>query len=162
MLDSGIDFFHLLKVLFVLLISTSAISIYFKVRFETALPLTISSIVIVFYIFGIFLNLKLALLFLYCLIPIFFIYVIYQVKRNNNVLRKIISPGLLIYSIWILVTYYIYKNQTVIHHDDFSHWFLAISNSYNLDQIPIGIKSNVVYQDYPPGTTILAYILLKI
>jgi hypothetical protein len=162
MLDSGIDFFHLLKVLFVLLISTSAISIYFKVRFETALPLTISSLVIVFYLFGIFSNLKLGLLCLYCLIPIFFIYVIYQVKRNNNVLKKIFSPGLLIYSIWILVTYYIYKNQIVIHHDDFSHWFLAIRNSFNLDQIPIGLKSNVVFQDYPPGTTILAYILLKI
>jgi hypothetical protein len=162
MLDSGIDFFHLLKALFVLLISTSAISIYFKVKFETALPLTISSLVIVFYIFGIFSNLKLGLLFLYCLIPIFFIYVIYQVKRNNNVLKKIITPGLLLYSIWILVTYYIYKNQTVIHHDDFSHWFLAIRNSYNLDQIPIGINSNVIFQDYPPGTTILAYILLKI
>lgn len=135
---------------------------FLQIKFESGLPSTISLIVFILYFFGIFSNLILGFYILLVFPFIVFIVGTYLLKNIPIHIRNIFTPGMAIYTTWILTVFYIYGNQILIHHDDLNFWGLTIKNSLAIDSIGNGPGTNSGYNDYPPASSLLAYFFGKI
>jgi hypothetical protein len=155
-------FYSFLKIFFSLLICTLPIIRLFNVKFEIALPVAISLIVFIFYFFGIFFNLEIGLNFLFFIIVFACLIILSNfLKNKKEFFKKIFTPGLLIYFIWLLITYIYYNEQPVSLHDDIHHWWKADINAFKLNSLPVGEKvSNIPH--YLPGVSLFSYFILKI
>lgn len=134
----------------------------FKIKFEEALPTTISLIVIWLYFFGLIGYLNTGFYVLSVVIATTAPACLYFSQSFKNILKNTLTPGFFIYIIWLLLVFLTYSNLNITHHDDFSHWGLASKNTYLLNAIAVGDKANTIFQDYPPGTALLSYWLLKL
>lgn len=145
-----------------LIMATIPIICRFKIKFEEALPTAISSIVIWLYFFGIAGILKVGFYSLLIVIAASTLICLYFSSEYKKVLKNTLTPGFFIYIIWLFLVFLNYSDLNLTHHDDFSHWGLASKNTYILDAIAVGDKANTIFQDYPPGTALLSYFLLKV
>lgn len=147
-----------------LMVATMSLVSRFKIRFEEALPSTISFIVIWLYCFGIVGLLSAGLYILWGLILASGVITWYLDGRGGikaNVFNTL-TPGFFVYLLWLIWVFVQYSEANVNHHDDFSHWALAAKNTFILNAIAVGPDANTIFQDYPPGTALLAYFLLKL
>lgn len=162
------DFHNFLFTDFCLILaSLFSVALFFvakmKLRIEEALPLSTLSIVAFLYIFGIFDLLKIGFHILNFSILFLLIWGIFLARKEKKIFAEnFFSPGLLIYTLWCLAIYLLYGNSSFSHHDDFNHWALVSKNTFSLDAIAVGQKSNTLYQDYPPATALMQYWISKI
>jgi hypothetical protein len=159
------DHFTLLDFSIILIILTIAnipLIYRFKIKFEEALPTTISLIVIWLYFFGLVGYLKMGFYGLLVVVSAVSLACLSFSNGFKNIIRNTLTPGFFIYIVWLLVVFLAYSTQGLTHHDDFSHWGLANKNTYILDAIAVGSRANTAFQDYPPGTALFSYFLLKV
>lgn len=161
-LTTTFSFLNFLAILTLLMLATVPLILRFKIKFEEALPTAISLIVIWLYISGLAGILSFGFYSLIAIIVITSCACFLLGVKYDDVVRNSFTPGFFIYVIWMLVVFLIYSNQNLTHHDDFSHWGLANKNTYMLDAIAVGSRANTVFQDYPPGTALFSYFLLKV
>ena len=84
----------------ILIINTIFITTKLKNKIETNIAITIISMIIIVYIFGLFNQLKYGVLLLAIITSINFIYDIYYLIKNRKNIKlkdKIITPGMIVY-----------------------------------------------------------------
>lgn len=154
------DFLLILSLLFC---GTSFVVAKAKVRFEEALPVTVSAIVLSLYLCGIFEILKWGFFAINIILIGLFIAGIIIAKKDLKIFcYNFFTPGFLIYILCCFIIAIFSNYAAILHHDDINHWALAAKNTFILDAIGIGERSNVSYPDYPPATALFAYWLLKL
>jgi len=154
-------FYSFLKIFLSLFLCTLPIIKIFNVKFEIAIPITISLIVFIFYFFGLFFNLEIGLYFLYFILFFFYFILFINFQNKKEFYKKIFTPGLLIYFIWLLIIYIYYHQQPISLHDDILHWWKSDINAFKLNSLPAGEKVSSL-PHYLPGVSLFSYFILKI
>ena len=156
-------------ILFVMIFSLSLpISNFFKRKIETAIPISLISIIILIYITGLFdnLNLGVKIVQIIFILTLFYnvLFIIKSIKNKTikEEMKRIITPGLCIYIGLFLILIIINHNRIFENYDEFNHWALIIKNMYINNTYGTIENSIVTFNEYPPFTAIFQYLFLKI
>ena len=77
-------------------------------------------------------------------------------KKDKNV-RDLVSPGLLIYGIFVLLILMNCRGIRLARWDEFSHWGLAAKDMFYSDSFAKHFDSTVILKSYPPVATLMEY-----
>jgi hypothetical protein len=129
---------------------------------EETLLWSISSLIVLLYAFSLIKVLQFAT---YCLFGIgLFLLLLNIVMCRNDVkqLKKVfLSPGILTFILGSLFIWIKYRDYTYASWDEFSHWGFAIKQMFSLNGL-VGPHDALRFKDYPPGTALFQYFVLKI
>ena len=88
---------------FTITIISIVIALRLKIRTEQAIPITVIGMIIIVYLTGIIGNLEIGIILIYIILLISIIYMIYYLIKNrktkSELIKKYISPAILIYGI---------------------------------------------------------------
>lgn len=152
----------------IIFINASFCSIFVKKRIEETMPISIVGMILVIYITGLFDNLRLGVILVNILTIIetiiMLFYIVKQDKLNNmkEVIRRIITPGLLVYTILYLVSVILSKGRIFEVIDEFNHWGLVVKNMFMYNTYGTNAESVITYNEYPPFTAIFQFLFIAI
>ena len=148
-------------------IISSVLAIKLKKRIEETVPISIVSMILIVYVFGLFNNLALGVIVLEIIATISAIYFIKLIiqnvknKKGKELTQNLLTPGILIYVILIVISIIANKNRVLELYDTFNHWGLVVKNMFITNNY--GTTGNIIsYNEYPPFTGTFQYILLKL
>lgn len=150
-----------LILIFLILLSPS---IFYIIKhnktFEKILPLTIFSIILIIYVFGLLNLLKLGFYIVIMLSLIYYILSIkelYKQKNFKNLLKKLFTPGFVIWCIFYFLLFLFYKNRMLANWDEFTHWGDVVKMMYNNNVFSTNPISLSAAKTYPPNMAIWQY-----
>lgn len=155
-------------IVWIILIFSSASFYYATVknnRFEEILPITTLSIILILYILGLFEQLKWGMPTIYTVTVAFYIFGIMSIIKKKNfkqTLENMITPGYLLFLLFLAFFYITGYNKMYFFWDDFSHWGSAVKSMYFLDALSTNPASNLTFASYPPGSTLFEYFFMKV
>lgn len=150
----------------IILVFASILTIIFKKKIEQTIPISVVVIVLIIYIAGIFDNLKIGvtiveILAVFSVSAIINILLIYKENRKE-ILKKIFTPGLIVYIILSLIFIFSNKGRIFENLDEFNHWGRIIKNMFLYNTFGVNQESIVLYNEYPPFTAVFQYLFLSI
>ena len=152
--------------MFLLILLTAPFALVFRTRrFEELLPISLFFVILVLYLFGIFQQLRagaMAVLVLAVAGSLFFLYrVVFH--RDADVLKRFLSPGLLAYAFMGLGAFLLTSGlSAMVDNDNFDHWALVVKNMVLLNGLGNASGSTVVFQSYPPGSSLVQSWLMLV
>lgn len=144
------------------------ISNFIKRKIEMAIPIAVISMTLIVYISGLFNNLSIGVKVIELIAIGVAIYnCIYIIRNIRNkqiklVLKRIVTPGLLVYVALFLIFIIINHGRIFEDYDEFSHWGTIVKNMFFYNQYGTMENSVVTFNEYPPFIACFQYILLKI
>ena len=151
-----------LLLLYFLLSGALFLSIRFKHKIETTIPTWICITIIVLYIFGLFGGLKIGVYAVVGMSVLGFGYAVYSFFRDKKEsLSTIFTPGMAVYFILFLLSWWGSNGRILTRWDEFSHWGLTVKNMYLLNAFSNHPASTVIFQDYPPATALFQYLFTQ-
>ena len=148
----------------VVIINSIFITIKLKNRIEINIPISIMSMIIIVYVFGLFNKLVYGVLLLAIISGINFIYDIYYLikyRKEIEIKKVFITPGIVIYILLGIIFIIFNKGIVFREYDEFSHWGLIVKNMFEFGNF--GTDNTIIqYSEYPPFIPIFQYILLMI
>lgn len=156
---------YFILALSLLLLITISIVVASDLKFDLVLPITFFSVILVAYIMGL-LGLLRWLNLIVLLVTLLFVIMagihVFQHKLKLSVLlRKVITPGFIVFFILVGLTLYTTRGLLFTGWDEFSHWGLVVKNMVSLDTFASGAASTTMFKDYPPATALLQYYFLS-
>lgn len=157
-----------LIILGIILIYSTMQTIIFKKKIEETIPIAIIEIILIIYFAGIFDNLKIGIKIveILAIIQLICILIIFCKQKEKDVviesLKRIATPGLVVYSVIFFICIYINKGRIFTDYDEFNHWARIIKNMYIYNTYGTNAESIVVFNEYPPLTAIFQYFFLEI
>ena len=121
--------------LFVFLLSGALfLSIRLKQKIEATVPTWIFITIIVIYMFGLFGRLKIGLYAVIGFAVLAFVYSVYSLLRyKKDSLSNILTPGLAVYFLLFILSWWGGNGRMFTRTDEFSHWGLTVKNMYLLN-----------------------------
>ena len=159
------EFILMFIIIYVLSIAISQI---LNKKIDLIIPITIVSIVLVIYIFGIFNKLTIGMIALKFITIISVLFIIYKIIKNKkdktikDFFKNILTPGILIYILFIITNILLNKNRLLEFYDNFNHWALIVKNMYLYNGYGTIENSIISFNEYPPFTATFQYILLNL
>ena len=152
---------------FMLLLFSGSIFLFqfYKLRIESTLPICCTLIVFISFIFGLFGLLNLVIYVLLIIGFVLYLLVVYSVIKNQEIkylLKKLFTPGLVIYYILCCVFIITTKGKLFSTWDEFSHWGDIVKVMSTLDDFGTNSSSMSIFPSYPPGMALFQYVLEKI
>lgn len=89
-----------------------------------------------------------------------FIYEVnYQIKTKNITLliKKYITPGIILYAVMLLFFLIHLKDQRFIHYDNFSHWGVIVKSLIMNKAVFNANESIITFNSYPPGSALFIF-----
>lgn len=132
-------------------------------RFEIALPISFSSIIIMAFIFGLFNILPLFKYFLILLLIFIIVFYIKQYKKNHEIfkttLNNFFDSGFIIFSILWILALFLGAGLYVHSWDEYSHW--AYDAKAVIYYSKFGASQDIMLKskNYPPIFTVWHYII---
>lgn len=124
-------------ILFLIIYTNSIfISNLLKKKVEQVIPISVVGMALVIYIFGLFQRLDIGVKFLELLSILATAYnVIYLInlikkKKIKPAMKRIITPGLLVYIGLYFIFIMINKGRVFESYDEFTHWAVIVKNMY--------------------------------
>lgn len=136
------------------------LALVWKRKIEELLGLSILSMVVVLYLFGLVGHLQLGAYAVCGLAAGCAVLCTVLVLRGGwkQQLQWLLTPGFLVFLVLLGWLFIRYRNALVDNHDDYSHWALEIKNMFQLHAIPNGLAESTVYfHHYPPATALFSY-----
>lgn len=155
-------------IIFSILITFAAtLSIILKKRIEEALPISIVSIVLIIFLAGLVDNLKIGAKIVQILTIIQLLFILTTVikkdkKEIKEILGRILTPGLLIYTLLFIINILINQGRIFEDYDEFNHWAVIIKNMFIYNTYGTNTESIVKFNEYPPFTAVFQYLFLAI
>ena len=149
----------------ILIINTINLSNITKSKPEKTLPITVVFTIILIYICGLLNNLRLGIYLIIVITIISTISIIYFIIKNKNlkeILKKTITPGIILYILLNIANIIINKGRILKNYDEFNHWGLITKNMYIYNQFGMHENSIIKFNEYPPFTAIFQYFFLFI
>lgn len=137
-------------------------SSFFQKRFEELVIVTIFSIVLVLYLFGLFGRLKLGVFFVTSAAVLLYSLGVYRTIKYKNVkalLSNIFTPAFFIFLFLYLVIIFSNYNRVAYSWDEFSHWADIVKAMYTIDDFGTSPKSFSEFQSYPPAMSLFQYFV---
>lgn len=155
-----------LYVFFILLITSITLMIIFKKKIEQVIPISVLEVILTIYITGLLDNLSLGVLIVCIgtLVQLIFI-LLYFRKRTNEIktiAKQILTPGLAIYIGLFVISIVMNKGRIFEDYDEYNHWGIMIKNMFLYNTYGTNPESIVVFNDYPPLTSIFQYLFIQI
>jgi len=148
-----------------LLLITISIVVASDLKFDLVLPVTFFSVILVAYIMGLLGLLRLLNLIVLLITLLFVIragiHVFQHKLKLSMLLRKVITPGFIVFFILVGLTLYTTRGLLFTGWDEFSHWGLVVKNMVSLDTFASDAASTTMFKDYPPATALLQYYFLS-
>ena len=90
------------------------------------------------------------------------VYLVFRVfVRKTLPLRGLFTLGFFAFLAMAVVLWWVCRGRMLVFWDDYSHWGLALKNTFYLDGLYTAPASSVVYKAYPPASVLFPYALLK-
>lgn len=143
------------------------ISIFYSIKFKKNIGnmfiLTILSIIVILYLFGLF-NLLSAGVYLIEIMSIgILIYeCIYFYKNKNKVLPTIVNKENIIFTLMFIGLSVIHSGRMISTWDEFSHWGDVVKAMFTINDFSTSSKSMSQFQSYPPAMSLFQYFFMKI
>lgn len=143
------------------------ISIFYSIKFKKNIGnmfiLTILSIIVILYLFGLF-NLLSAGVYLIEIVSIgILIYeCIYFYKNKNKVLPTILNKENIIFTLMFIGLSVIHSGRMISTWDEFSHWGDVVKAMFTINDFSTSSKSMSQFQSYPPAMSLFQYFFMKI
>ena len=136
-------------------------ALVFRKRLEEQLPLAVTGIVLVLYLFSLFDLLVVgayAVLIFAGVSGVLLVYRLFKANRRE-IGSSLLTPGCAAFFLIALWLWYSYRGYMYIEWDDFSHWGLAVKNMSIFAALPSGIQeATITYTDYPPASTLFSWL----
>lgn len=152
----------------IIIIYAITLTILLKKKIEQTIPISIIEIVLIIYVAGIFDNLKLGIQIIEGMAIFKIAIILYltikekETKKIKENIRRIITPGLIVYLVLSAILAYINQGRIFNHHDEFTHWALIVKNMFIFNTYGTNTQSLVEFNEYPPFTAIFQYLFLGI
>ena len=155
------------NILFFLLISSGSVFCiaFFKKPFEEILPITIMSIVLLIFVFGICGALYTGVIVSFVIsIALYISSAIYVVKnkRIKAFITGALTPGFLIFLLVFFAFSVFNAGKLASTWDEFSHWIDIVKAMTTVDDFGTNPQSLSTFKSYPPAMSIFQYVLQKI
>jgi len=149
--------------LFVFLLSGALfLSIRLKQKIEATVPTWIFITIIFIFVFGLFGRLEIGLYAVIGFAVLAFVYSVYSFLRyKKDSLSNILTPGLAVYFLLFILSWWGGNGRMFTRTDEFSHWGLTVKNMFLLDAFSNHPASTVIFQEYPPATALFQYLFTK-
>ena len=139
--------------------------VFFGKKFEECIPVTIMSIVLIEFLFGIIGYLKIGF-FVTCLIILGgVIYAsFYAIKKKVIIIsvKAFLTPGFAIFVFQFIILSLLNFGRLASRWDEFSHWMDVVKVTTTLDDFATNPNSHSLFQSYPPAMSLFQYFLQKI
>lgn len=135
-------------------------STFYNKKFEEIIPFSIFSIVLILYLFGLLKILKIGSYFL--LISSVILYIISTIKiikdkSFKNVVKNILTPGFVMWILFIVYIIFVNFDRLFYTWDEFTHWGSAVYDMYYINALSNSSDSLTNLPKYPQAITILQY-----
>ena len=151
----------------ILITFATMLSITFKKRIEETMPISTVGIVLIIFLAGLLDNLKIGAIIVQILTIIQLIFILVTVlKKDKNgikeILGRILTPGLLIYTLLFIVNVIINQGKIFEDYDEFNHWAVIIKNMFIYNTYGTNPETIVRFNEYPPFTAVFQYLFLAV
>lgn len=147
-----------LFVLMILFISL-AFSLLFDEKLIVTLPFSILFLIVILYLMGLLGFLSFSFEMFLAAVLLSSLYVGLKLTKNKEkLLDRILSPGIVVFIIFICVNYIFNYNRLFAHWDEFSHWGLVVKNMFIFEDFGISEAATTVMNNYPPGSSLFLYL----
>lgn len=140
----------------------------FQKKIDITIPIAVIGIVLTIYPFGFFRKLHWGV-WAVCLVAIIStLYLICKLvksikdKKEKEFIKKLFTPGLLVYIIFWNISIYLNRGRVLSSWDEFSHWGLIVKNMFHFDSYGTNPETILLFRGYPPFTAIFEYFFLQI
>lgn len=146
-----------------LIIVSSALSILTKTTIGKTISSTIFITILLLYISGILGSLKFGLVLCgLVFIVAIVILAIGFIKGTTKKLNYILTPALLIFTLFFVFSWQSNSLRLLSSWDEFSHWGLTAKNMFYLDVLGSSSKATTYFKGYPPATALFQYFWSKL
>lgn len=145
-----------------LLLISATLAILFQKRIEECFLISISGIILILYISGLFTTFIPGIYFIYFLIILsLVVFGIIIVKKGiaglKNYTSILATPGLVAYLFFFCLFWYATRGKLFTVWDEFSHWGLVIKNELAFHDFGNVQGATTIFRGYPPATSLLVY-----
>jgi len=140
-------------------------AIVFRKKIWETVFLSIGTIILILFFCGI-LNFRGSLLLGYIIVVlcslISMIFCIRECIKNKRILKEIsFFPGLVIFLLFLSISFYINYDRLFFHWDEFSHWGIVVKSMYSFDALGSYNKARLMYSAYLPGMSLISYFFCR-
>lgn len=146
----------------ILIVIASAITQKWKWKQENSILLTFLAIGLFTYILGLIGLMRFSIYLIYLVLFISIIYLIYSAIKKKLEIKKILTPGTIIYFIVIFAVTWLVKGTFYTEWDEFSHWGTNLKAMVSYDVLWSNEIFDGVHVVYPPFAGIIEYIICKL
>ena len=148
---------------FIIITYAIMLTIILNKRIEEVLPISIVEIILIIFISGLFDNLKIGITIIEILAILQLIFILIMIiKKDKEIVWRILTPGLLVYTLLFSVNILINKNRVLEDYDEFNHWAVIVKNMFLYNTYGTNEQAIVTFNEYPPFTAIFQYLFLMI
>lgn len=146
------------------LVATLSAAHLLKSSFAVLLPSILFSVALVLYVFGA-LNI-LGAGYVVVLISVAVLAVTAFVHRGPrrilHSLRGAITPSIVLFIAYALISFILTRDMRLANWDEFSHWGATVKATFIYDAIAPYNPVELVYRSYPPALTLFEYFIMKL
>lgn len=151
----------------ILITFATMLSITFKKRIEETMPISTVGIILLIFLAGLLDNLKIGAIIVQILTIIQLIFLLVTILKKDKdgikeILGRILTPGLLIYTLLFIVNVIINQGRIFEDYDEFNHWAVIIKNMFIYNTYGTNPETIVRFNEYPPFTAVFQYLFLAV
>lgn len=151
----------------ILITFATMLSIIFKKRIEETMPISTVGIILLIFLAGLLDNLKIGAIIVQILTIIQLIFILVTILKKDKdgikeILGRILTPGLLIYTLLFIVNVIINQGRIFEDYDEFNHWAVIIKNMFIYNTYGTNPETIVRFNEYPPFTAVFQYLFLAV
>ena len=152
-----------LIIYFIIIVYASMLTILLKKRMEEVIPISIVEIILIIFISGLLDNLKIGITITEVLAILqLILIIIITLKKRKEIIENIVTPGLLVYTLFFLANIIINKDRMLENYDEFNHWGVIVKNMFLYHTYGTNEQTVVKFNEYPPFTAVFQYLFLMI
>lgn len=127
-----------------------------RTRPELGLPLSICTIILTVYVFGLVNALMPGAWIAACSGCVLFLWTL--IKRRD-ILKGFFSPGILFLALFAVFLGWQVHDDALSHNDDFNHWAVIVKNMLLRNSYPDPSVTAIDFSSYPPGSATFIYYI---
>ncbi len=141
-----------------ILIISAVLAVVSRKRIEECFPLSISGIILILYISGLFTTFIPGIYLIYFLtIFCFTVLIIGIVKKRIVMIPDLFTSGLVAWLLFFCLFWYATRGKLFTAWDEFSHWGLVIKNELIFHDFGNVQGATTLFKGYPPASSLLVY-----
>lgn len=152
--------FVVFSILAMILIVANSFMLLWKKEFAEVIGMSVLSIGVTLYLFGLCGNVEYGMKFLYIVAGVGLIYILYHIWMGKCEIRKFLSfsvIGVCLFYVFSIVYNY---NTIITDTDEFTHWALAVKDMFYSNQLSMHEGTSVNITRYPPFMALFQYFFM--